>query len=348
MSTPRSVDLEIQFAVPFDHALFVDVDTLGSVESFSFADRPARLELPGPVQPDSRALSEPASASTAVTKHLEGGYWGIHDESQGFAAVDAALVVVSQGATLHFELPTGQIGGEAVLALTNEVGEWFESLCHWLWALTSQSLDPANPDPKVMHRRSTNMIVTASGEGERSIPASLSPPIKVVLDRNSSSSERVVDGVVLQRAVTNAGRTPSLALELLASARMAARRGNGRRSLVDSGTAAEAALSQLLSLPPSHKMTLGTIVREAVNRGIAVPADTQRALVDPRNDAVHRGRLLPGTDVSRALDVVEQIVRLWDPDVVPVDTLKAVNRPQRHDMVFIRAPQPPDEGAVPS
>jgi hypothetical protein len=213
---------------------------------------------------------------------------------------------------------------------------WFESFCHWLWVLTAQALDPSNPDPKVLHRRSSNVIFAASSSGRFSLPASGSPRLTIRMDAHGPTSERFVDRRVLALSVSRAGTsTPPISWELLASARMAGRRGDTRRALIDAGTAAEGALSKVLSLTPNHQLTLGRLVTEALRLNIGVPSDARAALVQPRNHAVHRGHL-PGINVGRGIEIAEELIALVDPDFIRGSSLRPVNRPQRHDIVIIQ------------
>jgi hypothetical protein len=181
-------------------------------------------------------------------------------------------------------------------------------------------------------------VITASAIGKSSLPTSGSPVIHITMSRDGPASERLINAAVLDAAVQAAGNSPPMARELLASARMAARRSDHRRALVDAGTAAEAALSGALGLGTMHQFTLGGLVTEAQKRGLSIPTDTRVSLVEPRNDAVHRGRLAPGINIDRALEVAEDLVALGEPSLIRVASLTAVHRPQRHELVIIRGP----------
>lgn len=329
---------EIHFAVPFDHALFVEAEVLGAVRTIRIPPYTSRLEFPRDIESGKRALWPPVSAPFKVAKHLPEGHWGIRSETSPKLAVEAALVVVLVNAEIDFDLAVNQVGGDHISDVLEAVSNWFDSFCHWLWVLTAQSLDPVNPDPKVLHRRSRNVVVTASASGQFSVPASGSPAIKIVMNRTGPACERLVDRSVLDMAVQAAGTPPPMALVLLASARMAARRSDRRRALVDAGTAAEAALSEALRLGGLHQFTLGALVTKAKKRGLSIPSDTQDSLVAPRNNAVHRGRLALSADIDRALEVAEELVWLAQPKLIRVSSLTSVNRPQRHDIVMIRPP----------
>jgi len=210
----------------------------------------------------------------------------------------------------------------------------------WLWALTSQSLDFNQPDPKFFSRKSYNMVYVAVAEEASSLPASGSPPMRLIWEDEDLCSERVVNSKVVEAALQRWPNPPSLMLELLASARMACRRHDGRRAIIDIGTAVEAALTDLLNLPANHGKTLGTLVNQAGRVGKALPADTNEALVQARNDAAHRGRAPSRASLCRALEIAEETVSQVDPALIPVGSLQAVHRPQRQDLLIIKSPDP--------
>ncbi|HKR10927.1 MAG TPA: hypothetical protein VJT15_02625 [Pyrinomonadaceae bacterium] len=329
--------MDVHFAIPFDHTLFIEEELLGAVRSIGLQG--GRLELPCDGGLGRRkALRPPVSAPDTLTRCLPNGSWGRRAEADPKISVQAALVVLSTICKLDFDLAGNQIGGESVNKAAGTVSSWFASFSHWLWVLTSQNLDPMNPDPKVLHRRSGNTVITASADGKTSLPVSGPSVASISLTIDGPRAERLVNQAVLDVAVQNAGIAPSMTLELLASARMAARRGDNRRSLIDAGTAVEAALSHALGLGNMHLFTLGSLITQAENQGLTVPADTRTSLVHPRNDAVHRGLLSASINIDRALEVAELIASLADPYLVPIASLTPVNRPQWNEIVFIKGP----------
>jgi hypothetical protein len=88
-------------------------------------------------------------------------------------------------------------------------------------------------------------------------------------------------------------------------------------------------------LTPNHQLTLGGLVTEALKRNIGVPSDAQAALVQLRNDAVHRGHM-SGINVDRGIEIAEELIALVDPDFIRGSSLQDVNWPQRHDIVIIQ------------
>jgi hypothetical protein len=330
--------IDLLFAVPFDHSVFVEADVLGTVRHVQIASCEARLEFPKDIT-DTRTtagLLAPASAPRGFSPHLPEG-WGLRSKAEPQIEVAAILVVVPFRASPAFPLTENQIGGKDLQDMESDVSKWFESFCHWLWVLTSQSLDPIYPDPKVLSRRSKNPIIAASTDGRSSVPSSGSVVMKIVVQKENSASERLIDARVLDLAARRAGvDSPSIILELLASARTAARRGDARRAFADAGTAAEGALSRALQLHPGHQITLGGLVGMAQKQGIGIAGDAQQKLVDPRNDAVHRGQLEACADIARAIEIAEELVLLVESELFPVSSLRSVNRPQRQDLIVLK------------
>jgi hypothetical protein len=335
-----SVDLV--FAVPFDFPMFVVPDVLGRHYSVRLKSGDATLQLPRFVESpeEHRALAPPVAAVEQLAVHVE--IWGrtfISGHERIAELETVAMVVSGESGEVGFDISSNQVSGHDIDTVRNEIHEWLDSFVSWVWALTSQSLDPSQPDPKFTHRKSTDMVHVAILEGVSSLAASGSPPLVVTMGSDDQCSERAADARVLAIAIARAGvSVPPLILQLLATSRMACRRGDRRRAIVDVGTAAEAALAAILGLPPQHARTLGGLVVEATKRGIAVLKDAQPSLVDPRNDAVHRGLTPSPANLYRALSIAEQLVAQVEQDLVPVESLRPVHRPQRHDLLFIRGP----------
>jgi hypothetical protein len=338
-------DISLLYVLSFDYPLLVDANILGLAMQISLPSGKARLELPrAAASPNFRTLLPPSSANFSLGSHLKEG-WGFQHDSDPRLEINAVLVVFPVQANLSFDLQRNQIGGEGVQAVLREVTDWFESFCHWIWVLTSQPLDPMNPDPKVLHRRSSNVIFAGATSTHFSLPASGSPPLTIILDIDGGpTSERLVDRQVLELTTSRCGQLgPPLMWELLASSRMAGRRGNWRVALLDSATAAEAALSSILSIALGHTFTLGGLVTKAQENALSIPADIKTALVQPRNNAVHRGQTL-NANPSRAIAIAEELVSMADSEYVRASSLKAVSRPQRLDLTLIQAPSASTDG----
>jgi hypothetical protein len=336
-------EIDLIFAVPFDFPMFVELDLLGTRHRVALESSDAILELPRVKESGDQKegqLFPPDSAVERLTSHVD--TWGsIYPTGHGLTAqVEEVLFVVPRRADLDFDISSDQLGGDDLDELRVEIHSWLDSFVAWVWILTSQSLDPNHPDPKFFHRRSTNIITVGVMGNASSYAASGSPPLVIVTGSDGQCSERVVDERVFALCAERAGvASPPLTMELLASARMACRRGDRRRALIDVGTAAEAALTSLLGLDQTHGYTLGGLVRLASQSNLSIPADTDSHLVKPRNDAVHRGLVPSPSTLTLALEITEQLVAQVEPDAIPVSSLRATQRPQRHDIVIIQGPK---------
>jgi hypothetical protein len=327
----------VLFAVPLDYPMFAELNILGVSHLVNLSGRQAILELPRLGEESDRAvLLPPQSAVEQLSNMVE--LWGkLTPYGNGLLAeIHAVLFKVPCSAKVDWDVSTDQVGGEDVANLGQEIHMWLDSFITWIWGLTSQSLDKNHPDPKMIHRNSTNLVQVATAGNRSSHPAVVSSldPIVVSFD-GYPSSEQAVNSDVAVIAAARAGSTPPTVIELLASARMFCRRGDRRRAIVDAGAVAEAALTHLSSTPPSGKETLGRLV----NNSPIVPGDTTANLVDPRNDAVHRN-IAPSFDITnRAIEIVEELAARAEPDVIQVDSLRYFNRPARRDLVIIRPPE---------
>lgn len=333
MSSKTKADL--CFTIPFDHTLFVDPSLVNYKKEIQLGDVPIRIEFPGEKEKNSRGLKPPKSSPKGITKHLPEKHWGIMKEGHKYISIEACLIVVPTEAEIHFELTEEQVGGKEVEEYINKISEWFNSFTYWIWALTGQSLNSVYPDPKVIHRKSRDIIITLSVSEKSSIPRIQPPPFEISFIKDGQLSEQIVNDKILNLAVESAGTHIPLPLELLTSARMAARRGDRRRALSDAGTAVELVLTDILALDENHRHTLKPIVKEARKKGIKIPKDTEGNLIYPRNDAMHRGEISKPFSIERALEITEEIVSLSVSELIPFSSLTPVFRPYRQNMNII-------------
>jgi hypothetical protein len=334
----------VLFAMPLDYPMFVELDVLGASHMVSLSGRQATVELPRLAkESDQHALLPPQSAVEQLSNRVE--LWGKVVPSRGglLAEVHGVLFKVPCSVRVDWDVSTDQAGGEDIANLGQEIHAWLDSFITWIWGLTSQSLDKNHPDPKMIHRSSTNMVQVVTARDRSSHPAIVSSSDPIVVDfRGHPSSERAVNRDIAAIAATRAGSAPPIVIELLASARMFCRRGDRRRAIIDAGAVAEAALTRLSSRSAKKSkkwLTLGDLVSESK----IVPADTKPNLVTPRNDAVHRNTA-PSFDITnRAIEIVEELAALVEPDLIRADTLRHLNRPARRDLVIISSPSHPTD-----
>lgn len=331
----------VLFAIPLDYSLLVEPDVLGMTFAIRLHAMHARLELPTSSDTKDVArgdLEPPLSAPARLTANMPGGWGSRFICGSPVAEIEALLVVVPCLVESGFNISTNQVGGPDMDRLRDAVSRWIESFIYWLRIATAQSLDAKNPDPKLLHHKSKNIVHVVSG-GDRVSPASSgSPPFVIEVDRDGPCSERVADGRVLEYAADRAstkGVAP-LMLEFLAGARLVCRRGDRQRAIIDAGTIAESALTRLLCLPADHRHTLTPLIDKAQKENLDLPSDIGDHLVRPRNDAVHRGLAPDLSTVARALEIAEELAVRVEPDLIRIDSLRAVHRPSRLDLHIIR------------
>lgn len=322
------------FSIPFDQTLFVDHELLNFKRIFRIGEIYAQFELPGKKHENSLDLEKPESCITNITEYLPEKIWGLMKEDHDCSWIEACCIVVPIKADLPSDLSEKQFGGYD--DLITKISTWFDSFSNWIWVFTTQSLNPVYPDPKVIHRKSKNIISFLATNGVSSIPIIQSPELKMIINSKGSESEKIVNREVLTLAIESAGTQPQLALELLASARMAAMRGDLRRALADAGTASELSLARIMNLDDSHRYTLGTLITKAVKMGYDIPENAQSLLVDLRNDAIHRGKISKSTSISKSLEIAENIVSIGIQNHIAYSTLKSVFRPITHNIVIIQ------------
>lgn len=323
--------------------MFVEPETLGRQYPITVSGRSATLELPilNPNDPKAGELFPPLVAAESLSKYLDS--WGSvrQDARMQLAEISSVLVNVEVHSEVEGDIAGRHVGGEDIQNLARSVQDWVESFIEWIWCLTFQSIDKDHPDPIMFARKSIHAVYAATAGAVASRP-SIGTYMRVSLPDFDGypSSERAVDNKTLETASTRAGSQLPLILELLASARMFCRRGDRRRAIIDAGIAAEAVLTRLVPSPTGPKSpTLGNLV----NQCPLVEIDAQVNLVDPRNDAVHRG-IIPSREImERALEIVEGVALRVEADARPAENLRHFFRPGRLDLVLMRPTDNPDE-----
>lgn len=325
----------ILFAIPLDYPMFTELDVLDVSYLVNLSTGQATMELPRfNEKSDQHALLPPQSAVERLSNKVES--WGGTAPGGGglLAEVHAVLLKVPCSVKVNWDVPIDQAGGEDITNLGEEIHARLDSFISWVWGLTSQSLDKNHPDPKMIHRNSTNMIQVVTAGDRSSYPAIVSSTDPLVVDfHGRQSSERAVNRDIAAIASTRAGSAPPIIIELLASARMFCRRGDRRRAIIDAAAAAEAALTRL-SNSPNPKTLRGLVSSSPI-----APADTQANLVDPRNDAIHNNTAPAFQTTNRAIEIAEELAAQVEPDVIRAGSLRHFNRPARRDLVFIRPPE---------
>jgi hypothetical protein len=340
MSDEDTDSLALRVAIGLDAPLVVERDVLGADRLVSLGAGEAALRLP--------SVSDDGFVSPAGFERLDSleqlpfadGAWAT--VMYGDLASDALIVgVAAVGFELSVvpgELTEENIVGSYLYGGTERVQAWVEgwtsSFSRWAQLLTSQPLDRGSPTPKLLQPAPKMVTWGELGSGCSKLYGGRMSIAMQLEQEETIISERVMDAATFERCCdeASAGGDPPLVLALIGAAKLSAQRGEYRSTLADIGSAAEAVLTAALRLPVGHKRTLGGLVTDAAKAGVAVPTDTDTALVGIRNDVLHRGSPATLQQAQRAIEIVEELTRnLW-PDDAPATGLRKAHRPQRMDL----------------
>jgi hypothetical protein len=199
---------------------------------------------------------------------------------------------------------------------------WWEAFTSWAAILASQDLvgppewDWSGPDRE-------GWSIDAHGH-----PAGFKTG--KVLTKAESPTHRVLELQDLEACVTAAGNQgpPPAEWLFIRDARSLLNGGDNRRAVIEAATAAEVAMNTLIG---QYHATVNTdeLVKEALEKrcrsleGCTAVLKTlrtrletgglQKGLIEPRNDAVHRGESITEAQALTALDIATGIVDLAHP-----------------------------------
>lgn len=221
-----------------------------------------------------------------------------------------------------------------------QIHEWLERFNRWMYLLLGQMVDTAYPTPQLLNPRRTRRFVWATVDGTRTrIDSSVGTITIDQTDKHSVLAERVVDEHNLEelvRRASDSNQEAPLFLEMYASARRAALRGQRRLAIAELGTAAESILLRLLGLRPSRNLTLGRLIKQATERDMHLPADFRDAVQSARDKAVHEGVEPEYRSMLRAFELVLQLICRIDPILISSTSSAPAHRPQRLDMTVVK------------
>lgn len=334
----------VHFVVPLDVQIIVQHDVAGFQASVSIRDRAATVWFPQLGDEVGSSLTSPMGFSYAGS--AEWGEWSTHNRVTG----EGQLLVSSLGFTIDLDVAESPISPEALPLGYVKGLEWLESgIAEWMsrfvevgGILLGQPLSLFEPSPKILSRPHSNPLHWVEQDGFRSwLSSSMETGITVTIETSGNPrSERVADLEAVRRLVMLASKDPMdipSAVSLVAAARLAAQRGRLRLSLMELGTAAEAAFTDALQLG-SHIMTLGVLVDHVAARGLTLPLDVKDRFVKPRNAAVHKGQAPSLAEVDYGFALLDGLIWDYYTDFAYSSTAPLAWRPQRQDLVFARPP----------
>lgn len=195
-----------------------------------------------------------------------------------------------------------------------EFGRVFEE---WVSAVA-----PHQPPLNVLQTERLDALIA---DKDRGIPFDVPPirePVAVALETLTIPEPIEKPHLAELLALAANEHRPELSWTMLRLAQESFRLKNYRLAATEAGISVEFALAQLLeraNLLPAEKvrkLTLGALIRKMDDLGVSLPGghtsfELQESVVNPRNDAVHRG-LSSMESAQKMLDVVESIVEeVW-------------------------------------
>lgn len=200
-------------------------------------------------------------------------------------------------------------------ALDNLLSPWWDALSSWIEVATGQDLaklgDRRPKQPQTFHLWSGN------GDGTMR-------PLAMAFHATGFPPSHPLPSHGLQAclsAVAKGQAAPPERLHL-SDARSLHNNGQWRRAVIDAATAAEVGITSWIDSNADAMVkedlakkprTLGALWRFYEKLGGAVPDDFQRLVVNPRNDAAHRGMALTPEQSAAAIDAVAALLNATTP-----------------------------------
>lgn len=202
--------------------------------------------------------------------------------------------------------------------LDNRLSPWWDALSAWVEVATGQDLaslgDRRPKQPQTFHLWGGNPDGTMRPLAMM-VHGTFFPPFHPLPS----------DGLRACLSAVAEGRVAPPERLHLSDARSLHNNGQWRRAVIDAATAAEVGITSWIDSNADAKVkadlakkprTLGALWRLYGELGGAVPDDFQNLVVDPRNDAAHRGMSLTSEQSAAAIDATEALLKATTPLVV--------------------------------
>lgn len=207
-------------------------------------------------------------------------------------------------------------------AVYHGLESWWNAATSWIEVLSGQPVTELGRAQKPVVLGQALRIWATAEEGDARHLSLVPPAITFSLPLRTNLPHDVFKRCLAQ--ASGATQPPDEWL-LIRDARALLLVGEGRRAVLDAGTASELALTKLLdrrlaatdiavtqALLPKYQM-LGQMSQLAAKLGINLPPRFQQVLIEPRNDAAHDGVQITPTIASAAIDAATQVVDLAYP-----------------------------------
>jgi hypothetical protein len=303
----------------------------------------ATLHMPSFAAGDGPSVTPPSGFERVSPDWIGSEGWGRFVHPERVAQIGALGFCVSIDAgDIESEIPgftEGFLRGELVDEIKTGCVTWRDRFCRFGQLLLNQPLDITDPGPGIISRPGERVLMWADFGDIQSRVDTLAGRMTAWYDSGSAVSELVASPGELDRMVAltdDPHKEVPIAVALLSDAILAIKRHKLRQAIIDLGGAVEAILTNDLSLPASHKLTLRPLTENARRSGLPLPTDLEVAIVDPRNDAIHRSIVPTWVVAVRAVEIVEELLARAAPEFSRNRQLQWTFRPTRGDLLMLR------------
>jgi hypothetical protein len=321
MGQPGASDSEvIEGFYDWGPGLVLTADCLGKSYQTALAGRPLIVTVPAF---DGSVLAEPP------LRYRPPDNWGSVDpphpwgELRGWNNAEDGSVIPVLACIKRVRLLFPVSKGDAANvnlgpALDNLLGPWWDTLSAWIEVTTGQDLatfgDRRPKQPQTFHLWGGNADGTMK-------------PLAMMFQATGFPPHHPLPSDGLRRclAAVAEGRVAPPERLHLSDARSLHNNGQWRRAVIDAATAAEVGITSWIDANAAPEVaadlaqrppTLGRLWRMYSELGGEVPDNFQELVVNPRNDAAHRGMSLTSEQSAKAIDATAELLKSTTPLVV--------------------------------
>lgn len=299
----------------------VTADCLGQSYQTSLAGRPLVVKMP---VFDGNAIVEPPPRYVRPDSYVDvdpPNAWGeLRSWNEAEDGSPIPVTVCVKRVRLWFPVsPVEATNPFLGPQLDNRLAPWWDALSSWIELATGQDLaslgDRRPKQPQTFHLWGGNEDGTMR-------------PLAMLMHATGFPPSHPLPAEGLQKclAAVAEGRVAPPERLHLSDARSLHNNGQWRRAVIDTATAAEVAITSWIDSNADAEVkedlaarpkTLGALWRLYETLGGAVPDNFQNLVVNPRNDAAHRGMALTSLQSAAAIDATAELVAA----TTPIETL---------------------------
>jgi hypothetical protein len=317
---PTHDDVSLFAIVDLGEEMVFARDALGHREHVTIGGIGGALEtpsLPDWAHAPDDPLHEPLIAPMAARTWKRGDvpiYWGRP------CAYPAGLAR-PQAALIEFIVPASKLRDHSA-SVSRTFSTWHSSFVDFYELLTKQPLHAS----QIVSSHSEALDLFVWGDGKHQVRPYEQEPI--VLQSSMPSEREVLNRANLSEIckLCSIGSRPSLHYRVQLQAYRAVRERDYRKAVIESAVAAEIVLTEAIGKHfQSTGLTYGEKIMEKFRMlggrlklaeivGLSLPdIDFQKAVVDPRNQAIHRGKFFERIDAFNVVVAVDQLLNVLAP-----------------------------------